>query len=89
MRNEFDWSLLVAMRVAVLLNRSRTDARLPSIHASRRKSSFVIELDQGWLEANPLTATELRSEIKAWTLLGIELSLPQLAELETEMQGAD
>ncbi len=88
-RNEFDWSLLVAMRVAVLLNRSRTDARLPSIHASRRKSSFVIELDQGWLEANPLTATELRSEIKAWTLLGIELSLPQLAELETEMQGAD
>jgi exopolyphosphatase / guanosine-5'-triphosphate,3'-diphosphate pyrophosphatase len=88
-RNEFDWSLLVAMRVAVLLNRSRTEARLPSMHASRRKSSFVIELDQRWLEANPLTSTELRLEIRAWTLLGIELSVPQLAELETELQGAD
>ncbi len=81
---DVDWTLLVALRLAALLHRSRSEVRLPAIHASRKKSTFTVELDARWLGANPLTAAELRDEIKDWNKLGIELSVPQLAELETE-----
>jgi len=81
---DVDWTLLVALRLAALLHRSRSEVRLPAIHASKKKSTFNVELDARWLAANPLTAAELRDEIKAWNKLGIELSVPQLVEIEAE-----
>ncbi len=86
---DVDWTLLVAMRLAALFLRSRSEVRLPTIHASKKKSAFTVELDARWLAANPLTAAELRGEIKAWNKLGIELSVPQLAEIEAEALTAD
>jgi exopolyphosphatase/guanosine-5'-triphosphate,3'-diphosphate pyrophosphatase len=89
--SEPDWTLLIALRLAALLHRSRSEVRLPAIHASKKKSTFTIELDARWLIANPLTAAELRAEIKDWKGLGIELAVPQLAEAESaaEMLAAD
>jgi len=86
-----DWSLVIALRLAALFYRSRSDVRLPPMQASFRKSSFTLELDPRWLAANPLTAAELRDEIKSWNKLGIELSVPQLAEAEScaEAAGGD
>ncbi|HEV8261868.1 MAG TPA: exopolyphosphatase [Burkholderiales bacterium] len=86
---DVDWTLLVALRLAALLHRSRSEVRLPAIHASKKKGTFTAELDARWLAANPLTATELRDEIKAWNKLGIELSVPQLSEIEAEALAAD
>ncbi len=86
---DVDWTLLVALRLAALFHRSRSEVRLPSIHASKKKSTFTVELDARWLAANPLTAAELRGEIKAWNKLGIELSVPQLAEIEAEVLAED
>jgi exopolyphosphatase/guanosine-5'-triphosphate,3'-diphosphate pyrophosphatase len=86
---DVDWTLLVALRLAALLHRSRSEVRLPAIHASRKKSTFTVELDGRWLASNPLTAAELRDEIKNWNKLGIELSVPQLAEIEAEALAAD
>jgi exopolyphosphatase/guanosine-5'-triphosphate,3'-diphosphate pyrophosphatase len=86
---DVDWTLLFALRLAALLHRSRSEVRLPAIHASKKKSTFTVELDARWLAANPLTAAELRDEIKAWNKLGIELSVPQLAEIEAEALAAD
>lgn len=83
---DYDWSLLVALRLAALLHRSRSDVRLPAIRAARRKSVFTIDLDARWLAANPLTAAELRDEIKGWKGLGVELSIPQLAEMESTLE---
>ena len=85
-RADYDWSLLVALRLAALLHRSRSDVRLPAIRASRKKSTFTIELDAKWLAANPLTAAELRDEIKGWKGLGVELSVPQLVDLESAIE---
>jgi exopolyphosphatase/guanosine-5'-triphosphate,3'-diphosphate pyrophosphatase len=85
-RADYDWSLLVALRLAALLHRSRSDVRLPAIRASRKKSTFTFELDTKWLAANPLTAAELRDEIRGWKSLGVELSVPQLAELESAIE---
>ncbi len=86
---DVDWTLLVALRLAALLHRSRSEVRLPVIHASKKKSTFTVELDARWLAANSLTAAELRDEIKDWNKLGIELSVPELAELETEAMAGD
>ncbi len=86
---DVDWTLLVALRLAALFLRSRSEVRLPAIHASKKKSTFTVELDARWLAANPLTAAELRGEIKAWNKLGIELSVPQLAEIEAEAIAAE
>ena len=77
-----DWTLLIALRLASLFNRSRSDARLPRIRASRKKSTFTIDVDAKWLAANPLTATELRIEVKDWAKLGVALSVPGLNEAE-------
>ncbi len=86
---DVDWTLLVALRLAALLHRSRSEVRLPVIHASKKKSTFTVGLDARWLAANSLTAAELRDEIKDWNKLGIELSVPQLVEIEAEALVAD
>ena len=82
-RADYDWSLLVALRLAALLHRSRSEVRLPVIRTSRKKASFCVEVDAKWLAANPLTAAALREEIRDWKGLGVELSVPQLAEVES------
>ena len=85
---DYDWSLLISLRLAALLHRSRSDVRLPVIRASRKKSTFTVEVDAKWLAANPLTAAELREEIKDWKGLGVELAVPQLAEVESAVEAA-
>lgn len=77
-----DWSLLIALRLAALFHRSRSEVRLPTIRAARRQSTFTVEVDEKWLADNPLTAAELRDEIRAWKGLGIHLEVPQLAQIE-------
>ena len=85
---DYDWSLLISLRLAALLHRSRSEVRLPAIRASRKKSTFTVEVDAKWLAANPLTAAELREEIKDWKGLGVELAVPQLAEVESAVEAA-
>jgi exopolyphosphatase/guanosine-5'-triphosphate,3'-diphosphate pyrophosphatase len=87
-RADYDWSLLVALRLAALLHRSRSEVRLPPIRATRKKSMFIVELDAKWLAANPLTAAELREEIKDWRGLGVDMAVPQLAEVESVAETA-
>lgn len=86
-----DWSMLVALRLAALFYRSRSDLRLPPIQASRRKAAFTLEIDPRWLAANPLTAAELRDEVRSLGKLNIELAVPQLSEAEpcAEAAGGD
>ncbi|MGD2138983.1 MAG: exopolyphosphatase [Burkholderiales bacterium] len=77
--SEADWTLLVALRLAVLMYRSRSDRRLPRFSAVKDESSYTLDIDGSWFEANPLTAAELRNEISAWRRLGVDLSIPSLA----------
>ena len=85
---DYDWSLLISLRLAALLHRSRSEVRLPAIRASRKKSTFTVEVDAKWLAANPLTVAELREEMKDWKGLGVELAVPQLAEVESAAEAA-
>ena len=85
---DHDWSLLVALRLAALLYRSRSEMRLPAIRAARKKSTFTIEVDPRWLAANPLTAAELRDEVRDWKVLGVDLVVPQLGEQDAPAEAA-
>ena len=78
--DQADWILLMTLRLAVLMYRSRSEVRLPRIRARKTGSSYIVDIDGRWLEAHPLTAAELQQEIAAWHRLGVELSVPRLAE---------
>jgi exopolyphosphatase/guanosine-5'-triphosphate,3'-diphosphate pyrophosphatase len=80
---ETDWTLLVALRLAVLIYRSRSDKRLPRMPAAKGGSAYTLDIDAGWLDANPLTAAELRDEMASWRKLGVNISIPALARAKT------
>lgn len=80
--SEADWTLLVALRLAVLMFRSRSDKRLPRITAAKDGSTYTLDIDRGWIDSNPLTAAELRDEIAAWRKLGVNVLIPALENVE-------
>lgn len=80
--DEADWTLLVALRLAVLMYRSRGNLRLPQINASKKHRTYVIDIDGAWLKTHPLTAAELLAEMAAWRKLGVVVSVPELVLTE-------
>jgi len=65
--------LVLALRLAVLFYRSRTDLDPPEMQLTGRGNGFELTLDQDWLARNPLTETALASEVKAWKEAGVKL----------------
>jgi exopolyphosphatase/guanosine-5'-triphosphate,3'-diphosphate pyrophosphatase len=88
--NTLDLAMVMALRLAVLFHRSRTDVALPPIEAHCHKSTFHLRLDAGWLRMSPLTAAALKEEVKEWKKLGVELTAESLEEIEdVELLPAD
>ena len=67
--------LLMILRLAVLLNRSRNAAELPEIRFSARRDSFSIGFDDDWLAENPLTIADLERERSYVETVGYTLDL--------------
>jgi exopolyphosphatase/guanosine-5'-triphosphate,3'-diphosphate pyrophosphatase len=59
------FALIVLLRLAVLLNRSRSPSDLPVIGLDPGRNRLELRFPPGWLEANPLTAADLDQE-KGW-----------------------
>jgi exopolyphosphatase/guanosine-5'-triphosphate,3'-diphosphate pyrophosphatase len=57
--------LIVLLRLAVLLNRTRSPSDLPPIALSVGKESLELRFPAGWLDMNPLTAADLEQE-RGW-----------------------
>jgi len=57
--------LIVLLRLAALLNRSRSPSDLPPIALAAGKDLLELRFPQGWLDDNPLTAADLGQE-KEW-----------------------
>jgi exopolyphosphatase/guanosine-5'-triphosphate,3'-diphosphate pyrophosphatase len=72
--------LCVILRLAVLLNRSRSDASLPPIGLAVVDSSPVLELPGGWLEQNPLTRADLTREKNYLAEIDYNLTVSELAD---------
>ncbi|MGH8185155.1 MAG: exopolyphosphatase, partial [Steroidobacteraceae bacterium] len=65
--------LIVILRLAVLLHRGRSAEALPSIDTQAKGRSLEITFPRGWLDAHPLTATDLENEIEYLKAAGFRL----------------
>lgn len=68
-------NLAVLLRLAVLLQRGRTDAALPSMRLGAGKKSLQLELPAEWLAQHPLTQCDLEEETAFLAAAGFELRL--------------
>lgn len=66
--------LALLLRLAVLLNRNRSEAALPPIRLRVAERSLVLEFDAAWLRENPLTVADLEREKDYARAVGYELS---------------
>jgi exopolyphosphatase/guanosine-5'-triphosphate,3'-diphosphate pyrophosphatase len=69
------FKLIVLLRLAVLLNRSRSPSDLPTIGPVPGKDSLELRFPAGWLDANPLTAADLAQETEWLASRGFELKI--------------
>ena len=67
--------LAILLRIAVTLNRGRTDIGLPRIDAKAGKNSIVLEVPADWLEFHPLTRADLASEADYLAAIGYTLKV--------------
>jgi len=72
------WPAILALRLAVLFYRSRTDTTLPYIQMKCREPEYRIRLDKTWLEQNSLTENALLSEAKEWRVLGVSFLIADI-----------
>ncbi|CAH1387555.1 exopolyphosphatase [Candidatus Nitrotoga sp. M5] len=70
-----DWTAILALRLAVLFCRSRTDVTLPKMQLERSGKKYRITLDKQWIEQNPLTENALQAEVKEWEAVGVNFSI--------------
>ena len=75
-----DWKLVFALRLAALILRSRTDARLPFLRVAADSGGFAIDLPQSWLDENALSAAALDSEADHWKAVGMKLAVSGLSD---------
>jgi exopolyphosphatase/guanosine-5'-triphosphate,3'-diphosphate pyrophosphatase len=77
-----DWRMVMALRLAALIYRSRADIELPQIDADVEGRTLRIGIDRDWLAHNPLTVTALHEEIKEWEATDFKLDIKALRELD-------
>lgn len=70
-----DIALALALRLAALFYRNRSDIAPPAMQARSSGARFYLELDSGWLAQNPLTDTALQEESKQWKELGVNVQV--------------
>jgi exopolyphosphatase/guanosine-5'-triphosphate,3'-diphosphate pyrophosphatase len=76
-----DIASTMALRLAAMFYRSRTDIELPTIEARAVRGEYRLKLEPHWLADNPLTAALLREEIAQWRKVGITLDVRPMQEL--------
>ena len=70
-----DIALIMALRLAALFYRNRSDAELPTMHGRFSGAKFQLILAPGWLAQNPLTDTALQEEARQWKELGVSVQV--------------
>jgi exopolyphosphatase/guanosine-5'-triphosphate,3'-diphosphate pyrophosphatase len=67
--------LLVLLRLAVLLHRARSPARMPPIRLKEEGEAIAVLFPDGWLERHPLTRQDLERERERLKRAGVRLRL--------------
>lgn len=63
----------ILLRIAVLLNRSRSPIDLSGVGATAQEKVLTVTFPEGWLESNPLTVADLEREQKYLNAIGYKL----------------
>ena len=66
--------LVILLRLAVLLNRSRNDNVSPELKIEVTGNSLALHFDAAWLAANPLTVADLECEQRALGTVAYDLT---------------
>ena len=72
---EDDWQLVLALRLAAVLYRSRAEQPAPELRLAADKRADLLRVQRSWLEGNPLTEYDLRQEVEEWQRVGKDLRL--------------
>jgi exopolyphosphatase/guanosine-5'-triphosphate,3'-diphosphate pyrophosphatase len=83
-----DWKLVFALRIASLILRSRTDAKLPFLRVAADDAGFAIDLPQSWLDDNALSAAALDAEADLWKKIGMRLEVSGLSDKKVSVLAA-
>ena len=78
-----DWRMVMALRLAALIYRSRVDIARPLIRANANARAVQLDIDREWLAGNPLTVTALEEEMAEWAVTGYELDVRTLREAQS------
>lgn len=73
--------LCVLLRLAVLLNRSRSPRPLPHIALSAKRDKLHLEFPAGWLDEHPLTCADLEEEANYLASVGYRLKVTPAIKL--------
>lgn len=68
--DEGAWDLILCLRLAVLLHRTRDDRALPAWQVKATAGGYQVDLPSEWLAANPWTAAALSEETQVWRQIG-------------------
>ena len=82
-----DFALLLALRLAALFHRSRSDIQLPHLEVRLDGKEFELRVEGKWLESNPLTDMALATEIEQWAALGFDFRIKRLEESNAQIAG--
>ena len=63
------------LRLAVVLHRSHEPDSLPDLALHARDEALALSLPRGWIDARPLLASDLATEVRDFAGLGITLAL--------------
>jgi exopolyphosphatase/guanosine-5'-triphosphate,3'-diphosphate pyrophosphatase len=66
--------LTILLRLAVLMNRSRSAIEIPAVTISVSEDSVCLSFDSSWLAANPLTVADLEREVGYLNAVGYSLT---------------
>ena len=72
-----DIALVMALRLATVFYRNRSDVKLPAMEGSFSGMKFSLSLKTGWRALNPLTDTALQEEAKQWREWGVILQVAE------------
>lgn len=68
-------AMIMALRLAVIFHRNRTDFKLPRLKFDWNRHDFSLAVEPEWLAQNPLTESALVAEAAYWKDAGISFSI--------------
>ncbi|MCL2656050.1 MAG: exopolyphosphatase [Betaproteobacteria bacterium] len=69
--SERDWLLILCLRLAVILHRTRDDDLIMGLSIERGKKGFIVSAADGALRDRPLTSALLDDEGQQWAAVGV------------------